>query len=378
MLSMFWDETHHALYESVTRWVEAHLRPHATAWEEAGLFPRELYAAAGAAGLLGVGWPEELGGSGGDIFHRLIVAEGLLRGGSCGTAMGLGSHTIALPPILELGSPEQQERFIPPVLRGERVAALAITEPGAGSDVAGVQLRAVQDGDHYVLDGQKTFITSGTRADTLTVLARTGEGRHDGLSFFVVEAPNPGLRVGRPLQKMGWWASDTAELFFEGCRVPVEHRLGPEGAGFLGAMVNFTAERLLLGATAVAMSAMAIEETERHIAVRRAFDKPIGAFQVTRHKVAEMRTDEASARAFVSVVAERYRRGEDVATEAAMAKNMSAAAVARVTDAAVQLHGGMGYMRECLVERLYRDQRLLSIGGGTSEIMRELIWRRTR
>jgi acyl-CoA dehydrogenase len=177
---------------------------------------------------------------------------------------------------------------------------------------------------------------------------------------------------------MGWWASDTAELFFEDCRVPIEHRLGPEGAGFLGAMVNFTAERLLLGATAVAMSAMAIEETERYIAVRRAFDKPIGAFQVTRHKVAEMRTDEASARAFVSVVAERFRRGEDVATEAAMAKNMSAAACARVTDAAVQLHGGMGYMRECLVERLYRDQRLLSIGGGTSEIMRELIWRRTR
>jgi len=376
MLAMFWADSHHALQRSAQAWVDQHIRPHATAWEEAGTFPRELYAQAGAAGLLGVGYPEALGGVEGDIFHQLIVVEALLRGGAVGLAMSLGSHAIALPPILALGDADQQRRFVTPVLRGEAIAALGVTEPGAGSDVSGLRTRARREGDRYLLDGQKTFITSGCRADFVTVLARTSDDKHGGLSIFVVEKGAPGFRVGRPLQKMGWWSSDTAELFFEGCEVPVENRIGDEGIGFLGVMVNFTTERLLLAAAGVAVSRLALEESERHIASREAFGRTLDGFQVVRHRIAEMATDEAAARAFVATVAERHRRGEDVTVEAAMAKNMAAATAARVTDAAVQLHGGMGYMRECLVERLFRDQRLFSIGGGPTEIMRELIWRR--
>lgn len=375
MLPLFWDETHHALRASAGRWVTQHIAPHAFDWEEAGSFPRELYAAAGQAGLLGIGYPEHLGGSGGDVHHKLIVAEALVRGGSVGTAVGLGSHSIALPPILALGNEAQQVRWIPPVLRGEAVAALAVTEPDAGSDVAGLRCRAVRDGDHYVVNGAKTYITSGVRADLITLAVRTGDDAHGGLSLLVVERGTPGFRVGRPLKKMGWWASDTAELFFEDCRVPAENLLGEENAGFYGIMANFVNERLLLAATTVAIARLALDEAERYVHERQAFGRTLWGFQVTRHRIAEMVTREEAARAFVAVVAERSRRGEDVTAAVAMAKNTAADACSFVTDAAVQLFGGLGYMRESLVERLYRDARLFPIGGGTTEIMREIITR---
>jgi len=376
MLPLFWDETHHALRESAERWVARHIAPHAEAWEEACEFPRELYREAGEAGLLGVAWPEEDGGGGGDLLHGLIVAEALIRGGSVGTAMGLGTHSIALPPIQTLGSPEQRARWVGPVLRGEKVAALAITEPGAGSDVANIRCRARRDGDHYVIDGSKTFITSGVRADLVTLAVRTGEAGYGGVSLIVVERGTPGFSVGRALRKMGWWASDTAELVFEGCRVPVENLLGQENMGFYGIMANFTNERLLLAASAVAIARLALEACQRYVREREAFGRPLWGFQVTRHRLAEMATAESAARAFVATVAERARRGEDVTSEVAMAKNAAVAACSQVTDAAVQLHGGMGYMRESLVERLYRDARLLPIGGGTTEIMNEIISKR--
>ncbi|NOY28179.1 MAG: acyl-CoA dehydrogenase [Oligoflexia bacterium] len=382
MLDLFYDDTHRALRDSAQRWVDHHITPNASAWEEAGAFPTSLIRQAGQAGLLSAVYPEHLGGAGGDIFHALIVAEALVRGGSVGTAMGLGSHAIALPPILALGTPQQQQRFVPPVLRGERVACLAITEAGAGSDVAGIRTRAVRQGDHYVINGSKTFITSGQRADLVTLAVRTqGDPddpatRHQGISLIVVEAGTPGFTTGRPLQKMGWWASDTAELFFEDCAVPAENLLGDEGAGFVGIMANFVSERLLLAASAVATARLALDDTRRYIAQRHAFGRPLEGFQVTRHRLAELCTLEAQARAFVATVAQRHRLGQDVSAEVAMAKNAAVKACASVCDGAVQLHGGMGYMRECRIERLFRDQRLFAIGGGTTEIMNEVIWSR--
>lgn len=376
MLPQFWDETHHALAESARRWTERAISPHAAEWEEANEFPRALYAEAGQAGLLGAAYPEAWGGGGGDLLHGLVVTEALVRGGSVGTAVGLGSHAIALPPILALGSDEQKARWVPPVLRGEKVAALAITEPAAGSDVAGIACKAVRDGADYVVNGTKLYITSGARADLVTLAVRTGEPGYGGISLVVVEKGTPGFRVGRPLKKMGWWASDTAELIFEECRVPAENLLGQENMGFYGIMANFTNERLLLAATTVAIARLALEASQRFVHEREAFGRPLWGFQVTRHRLAEMATAEAQARAFVSVVADKARRGEDVTADVAMAKNAAAAACSFVTDAAVQLHGGMGYMRESLVERLYRDARLFPIGGGTTEIMNEIIARR--
>lgn len=376
MLDLFLDETHHQLRAVADRWVDVHLRPHTEKWEEEASFPRELYAEAAAAGLIGATYPTELGGDGGDVFHGLIVTEALVRGGSVGVAVGLGSHAIALPPILNLGSEEQRRRFVPPVLRGEKIAALAVTEPGAGSDVANLRCKATREGGAYRLNGTKTFITSGVRADLVTVAARTGEPGHGGLSLFVVERGTPGFTVGRALRKMGWWASDTAELVFEDCMVPEENRIGDEDAGFYALMANFVPERLLLAAVGVAMARLALDETERYIAQREAFGRPIGNFQVIRHRIAEMATREEAARAFVATVAERHRRGEDVIDQVAMAKNHASDACQYVCDQAVQLHGGYGYMREYVVERLYRDARILPIGGGTTEIMRELISRR--
>jgi acyl-CoA dehydrogenase len=376
VLSMFWDDTHHALAESTRRWVERHITPHAAQWEEDGLFDRRLYRAAGEAGILGVTYPEAYGGAGGDVLHGLIVGEALVRGGSVGTAMGLGSHAISLPAILALGSEAQKARWAPPILAGEMIACLGITEPGAGSDVAGITTRAVRDGDHYIVNGSKTFITSGCRADVAVVAVRTGPDRHAGVSLLVIERGTPGFSTGKPLKKMGWWASDTGELFFTDCRVPVDNLLGGEGAGFMGIMANFVTERLLLACTCVAMAKMALEASEAYVKERTAFGRPLEGFQVTRHRIAEMATREAAARAFTAVVTERFRRGEDVTAEVAMVKNTAVAACSFVTDAAVQIFGGMGYMRESLVERLYRDARLFPIGGGTTEIMRELISRR--
>ena len=376
MLSAYWDETHLALKASVDGWTERHIKPFAEQWEEAHSFPDELFQQAGDAGLMGIGYPEELGGSGGDIFHSLIAIESLIRGGSPGTAVTLGIHAIAIPPILALGTEEQKARWVPSVLEGRAIACLGVSEPGAGSDVAGIRTTATRDGDFYRIEGAKTYITAGTRADFVTLLARTDPDPHGGLTFFVLPTDTPGFRVGKSLKKMGWWASDTAELFFDDCRIPADHRLGDEGSGFIGAMANFATERLVLAANCVAIAQLALDQSVSYSREREAFGRPISKFQVNRHKLAEMATKTEAARTFVASVAAQYRNGEDVTTAAAMVKNFSAEVCSYVTDAAVQLHGGMGYMRESLVERLYRDARLYPIGGGTTEIMRELIGRR--
>jgi acyl-CoA dehydrogenase len=374
MSYLFEGDEHLALRAQVRRWAEREVAPHALAWEEAEEFPRALYARAAEAGVLGLSYPEELGGAGGDLSHAVVAAEEMiLAGRSVGVTVGLGSHAIALPPILRAGTDAQRARWVPPVLRGERIAALAVTEPGGGSDVAALRTRARRDGDHYIVDGAKTFITSGARADLVTVAVRTGEAGHGGISMLVVEAGTPGFTVGRRLKKMGWWASDTAELFFDGCRVPVENLVGEEGAGFIAIMQNFVTERVLLAAQCVAIATLALQESARYARERSAFGRPIAGFQVIRHKLADMTTRLAAARALTGEVVQRALRGDADPSLAAMAKNAATDMCSSVCDDAVQIHGGNGYMREYVVERLYRDARLFPIGGGTREIMNEII-----
>lgn len=369
----YFGESHQILRQTVARFVEREIKPFVDEWEEDGEFPRELYRKAADIGLLGVGYPEEWSGFNGDIFHEVVVTEELTRCGSGGVAAGLMSHAIALPPILALGTQEQKERFVPAVLRGEKVTALGITEPGGGSDVANIRTRAVRDGNHYIVNGSKTMITSGSRADQITLAVRTGGAGHKQISLLVVEAPSPGFSVSKKLKKMGWWASDTAELSFQDVRVPVQNLLGAEGAGFYGIMHNFQKERLYLSLMANTTAQMALEESIKYARVREAFGKNLVGFQVTRHKLVDMATLVEISREFTYRVAAKIGTGENSVKEISMAKIFSAEICDKVCHHAVQIHGGYGYMRECLVERLYRDSRILSIGGGTSEIMKEII-----
>jgi acyl-CoA dehydrogenase len=369
-------ESHELYRRSCLRFVEEEISPHVVEWEESGEFPRELYRKAGRAGILGVTFPEEYGGGGGDLFHTIVTTEALLTAGSTGVAAGLGSLGIALPPIFFLGTEEQKRRFMPPVLTGEKVAALAITEPGAGSDVAGVSTRAERRGDRYVLNGAKLFITSGVRADFVSVLARTGDDPHGGLTFFVVEKGMKGFSVSRALKKTGWWASDTAELAFEDVEVPVENRIGDEGSGFIALMRNFQSERLGLAVMGHATAEIVLNDALEYAKQRRAFGRSLTGFQVVRHKLAEMATKVQVAKSFNYDLARRVMNGEYLVGETSMAKNFSAEVAVEVCYQAVQILGGMGYMRETRVERLSRDARLLPIGGGTSEIMNEIIAKR--
>ena len=373
MRRMKLDESHELFRETCLRFAREKIAPHVFEWEEAGEFPRELYREAAAAGVLGASFPEELGGGGGDMLHGLIGVEGLLAGGSSGVVAGLGSLGIALPPILILGSPEQQRRFVPPVLAGDKIAALAITEPGTGSDVAGIKTRAVREGDEYVINGSKLYITSGVRADLVSVLCRTGADKHGGLTFFVVEKGMPGFTVSRALKKTGWWASDTAELSFDSVRVPVANRIGDEGSGFTALMRNFQHERLALAFYGHSTAAIVLQDALEYARERQAFGRPLVGFQVTRHKLARMATQVEAARALDYEIALRVRDGEYLVKEVSMAKNFAAEVAQEVCYEAVQILGGMGFMRETRVERLSRDARILPIGGGTTEIMNEII-----
>jgi acyl-CoA dehydrogenase len=374
-LAPYLDDSHRSFGAACARFAAERIAPNAFAWEEAEHFPDSLYAEAAEAGVLAPTFPAALGGGGGDVFHGVVAAEALLGGGCTGAVVGLGSLAIALPPILLLGTPEQQERFARAVLAGERIAALAITEPGTGSDVAGIRTRAHKVEGGWRISGAKTFITSGVRAHLITVLARTADDPHGGLTFFVVPRGTPGFSVSRALQKTGWRASDTAELAFDDVFVPDDHRIGPEGSGFLALMNNFENERLLLAVNGVALARLALEDALAWAKERQAFGRPIGKFQVIKHKLAEMATAVQGARTHVYAVAEQMRRGERVPVEVAMAKNHAAQVARDVTWEAVQILGGMGYMRETRAERLSRDARLLPIGGGTTEIMNEIIAR---
>ncbi|MGV2421655.1 UNVERIFIED_CONTAM: acyl-CoA dehydrogenase family protein [Pseudomonas aeruginosa] len=370
----YFDESHQLIRDSVRRFVEREVLPYIDEWEEAEEFPRELYLKAGAAGILGIGYPEAYGGScEGDLFAKVAASEELMRCGSGGLVAGLGSLDIGLPPVVKWARPEVRERVVPAVLRGEKIMALAVTEPSGGSDVANLKTRAVRDGDHYRVSGSKTFITSGVRADYYTVAVRTGGEGFAGISLLLVEKGTAGFSVGRKLKRMGWWASDTAELFFDDCRVPAENLIGVENAGFACIMANFQSERLALAVMANMTAQLALEESLRWAREREAFGKPIGKFQVLRHRLAEMATQLEVSREFTYRQAAKMAAGKSVIKEISMAKNFATDVADRLTYDAVQVLGGMGYMRESLVERLYRDNRILSIGGGSREIMNEII-----
>jgi acyl-CoA dehydrogenase len=370
----YFDDSHRLVRDSVRRFVEREILPHIADWEEAEEFPRELYRKAGEAGILGIGYPEAYGGSHeGDLFAKLAASEELMRSGSGGLVAGLGSLDIGLPPLLKWGRAELRERIVPQVLAGEKIMALAVTEPSGGSDVASLKTRAVRDGEHYRVTGSKTFITSGVRADYYTVAVRTGGEGYGGVSLLLVEKGTPGFTVGRKLKKMGWWASDTAELFFDDCKVPAENLIGMENMGFACIMANFQSERLALATMANMTAQLALEEALKWGAEREAFGKPIGKFQVLKHRLAEMATQVEVSREFTYRQAAKMAVGQSVVKEISMAKNFATDVADRVVYDAVQLLGGMGYMRESLVERLYRDNRILSIGGGTREIMNEII-----
>ncbi|WP_330207758.1 acyl-CoA dehydrogenase family protein [Pseudomonas sp. AM14(2022)] len=370
----YFDPSHQMVRDSVRRFVEREILPDINAWEEAESFPRELYLKAGAAGILGIGYPEALGGSHeGDVFAKVAASEELMRCGSGGLVAGLGSLDIGLPPIVKWARPEVRERVVPQVLSGEKICALAITEPGGGSDVANLQTRAVRDGEFYRVSGSKTFITSGVRADFYTVAVRTGAPGFGGISLLLIEKGTPGFTVGRQLKKMGWWASDTAELFFDDCRVPVGNLIGAKNMGFACIMGNFQSERLALALMANMTSQLALEEALKWAREREAFGKPIGKFQVIKHRLAEMATALEVSREFTYRQAAKMAAGQSVIKEISMAKNVATDTSDRITSEAVQILGGLGYMRESLVERLYRDNRILSIGGGTREVMNEII-----
>ena len=368
---------HEALRHSLRGFVEREIAPHAAAWDEAGAFPRELYAKAGAIGLLGIGHPEELGGTPADLFMTIVAAEELARAGSGGVQAGLGSHHIALPPILAHGSEALRQLVVPPVLAGRKIAALAITEPGGGSDVAALKTSARRDGDHYIVDGEKTFITSGLRADFLTVAVRTDPAQRGpgGLSLLVIDGDTPGLSR-HVLAKTGWWASDTAQLHFDGCRVPASRLVGEEGAGFRAVMHNFNHERLMMAAMACSYAQVCTEEALDWARQRKTFGAPLAERQVIRHKIVDMVLRVEAARALVYELAYRlqHRLGEAPALVArvCMAKVAATQAMQFCADQAVQILGGMGYMRGTKSERLYREVKVMMIGGGSEEIMKDL------
>ena len=373
MYDQYFGESHEMLRTSVRKFVEQEIKPYIDRWEEEGTFPRELYKKAGEAGFIGLGSPEEFGGTPADIFHQVAYTEEILRCGSVGLVSSLGSSAIAVPPILALGTEAQKNKYVPPVLAGDQIAVLGVTEPSGGSDVANLLTRAVRKGDKFIVSGSKTFITSGTRADYVTTAVRTGGPGHSGISLLMIERGMPGFTVSKKLEKMGWWASDTAELSFDDCEVPVENLLGEENKGFYGIMLNFQKERLYLAVEAHAVAEMALEESIRYARERTAFGKTLTGFQVTRHKLAEMATLVEASKQFNYRVAARIGDGVNASRDVCMAKNFATKACDRVVYDAVQIHGGYGYCREYLVERLYRDSRLFSIGGGTYEIMNEVI-----
>jgi acyl-CoA dehydrogenase len=369
--SAHYGDEHAALRATVRRFVDAELAPHVAAWEEAKTFPRALYRRAGELGLLGVGFPAEYGGTPADPFASLVVIDELARTGSGGLLASLFSHTIAAPPIVAGGGDALKARVLPGILSGATIAALAITEPSGGSDVASLRTRAVRDGDHYVVTGEKTFITSGLRADWLTVAVRTGGPGAGGVSLLLVDGATPGL-ARTPLDKMGWWCSDTATLRFDGVRVPAEHLLGAENAGFPLVMRNFNNERLNLAAQSLGFARVCLDEASDWALARTAFGKRLVEHQVIRHKLVAMATRVEATRALLEELAARVARGEQPVAQLCMLKNFAAQTVKFCADEAVQILGGLGYVRGSKSERVYRDAKIYQIGGGTDEVLTDL------
>lgn len=372
MASPYYTAEHEAFREQVRRFVESEITPHIQNWEDAGAVPRDLYRRCAEHGLLGLGYAEELGGTPvPDGFYQVIFIQELCRSGSGGIVAALGSLGIGLPPLLAMGSAALKQRFVPPVLAGEQIAALAITEPGGGSDVANLSTRAQREGDHYIVNGSKTFITQGMQADVFTVAVRTGGPGIGGISMLLVTADAPGFSR-TPLRKMGWHCSDTATLYFDNCRVPADQLIGPENQGFMGIMRNFNNERVALAAQACALAQACIDEARDWAETRQTFGKPLLKHQVIRHKLVDMQTRQLAAQALLeSLVWQLDHRALPIA-ELCMLKNCATSMLEYVAGEAVQILGGAGYMRGCASERIFRESKVLSIGGGASEIMKDL------
>lgn len=369
--SPYYTADHEAFRDQMRRFVDREIAPHATAWDEACEFPRELYRKASAVGLLQLNFPEEYGGVAADRFFAIIAGQELARAGSGGVAASLMSHTIGAPPVAKLGAEHLKRRVLPPVLAGEKIAALAVTEPGGGSDVANLKTTARLDGDHYVVRGEKTFITSGLRADFFTVAVRTGGPGMAGISLLLIDRDTPGFSR-TPLQKMGWWASDTATLHFDDCRVPAENLIGRENAGFMGIMLNFNDERLGLAASAIGFARTAYDEALDYARQRETFGKRLLGHQVIRHKLVDMAQRIEASQAMLERIAWALDQGESPIAALCLLKNQATQTMAFCASEAVQILGGAGYMRGAKSERIYREVKVNAIGGGTEEIMKDL------
>jgi alkylation response protein AidB-like acyl-CoA dehydrogenase len=365
---IFSDE-HEQLRDSIRAFVTRELRPHAEEWEET-TFPDSVFRRMGELGFLGLDKPEQYGGQGGDYFTSLVLGEEMVHSESGGLAMGIAVHTdMAMPPILAFGSEEQKQEWVVPAIRGEKILCLGITEPDAGSDVQSIKTRAVRDGDGWVINGSKTYITNGHRADVIVLVTRTG----DSHSLFLVPMDLPGVVREKKLEKLGMHASDTALLAFQDVRVPSTALLGEEGKGFYHIMWELQGERLIGAAGCVASAQKAFDKTLHYAMDRTAFGRPIGKFQVSRHKFADMATKIEAARQLVYTTAWRFANGEYPVREISMAKLYASRMVCEVADECLQIHGGAGYMKEYGIERLWRDVRLNRIGAGTDEVMLEVI-----
>ncbi len=370
-------QEHEEFRLAVRDFVETELAPHAEEWEREGHFPDWVFKRMGDLGYLGVRYPVEYGGSGGDWGHTIVVAEEMAGTGSGGVGMGIGVQSdMATPPILRFGTEEQKQRYLVPAIRGERIACLGISEPGAGSDVAGIQTTARRDPatGEFIINGRKIFITNGARADFCTLVTRTDRGAgHEGFSLFLVDRDTPGFGVAQELDKLGMRSSDTAELILDDVRVPADALLGDEGRGFIELMWELQGERLIGAAGSIAGAQRVFDRTLEYAKSRYAFGRPIGSFQVNRHAFAEMATELEAARQLTYDTALAWERGEYPVRQISMVKLHAGLAVGRVINRCMQIWGGHGYAAGSGIERAWRDARVIRIGGGTDEVMREVI-----
>jgi acyl-CoA dehydrogenase len=376
-IAHYFSPAHEQFRASVRAFVQREIAPFVNEWDEAETFPRELYRKAADLGLLGMGYDEQYGGTPSDIFFRIAQAEELARAACGGVASSLMSHSIGLPPVAVWGSEALKAELIPPVISGKKISALAVTEPGGGSDVAALKTTAVRDGDDYVVNGEKIFITSGMRADYITTAVRTDPANKGagGVSALVIPGDTPGLSR-TPLKKMGWWAGDTAHLRFDDCRVPARFLLGEEGKGFKVFMNNFNGERIGMAASAVGYAQVCLEEAVDWARQRKTFGVPLSERQVIRHKLMDMMGRVDAARSTVYELAWRLENkvGDpaQLVARICLAKVLATQAMQFCADQAVQILGGMGFMRGTKCERIYREVKVMMIGGGSEEIMKDL------
>jgi acyl-CoA dehydrogenase len=376
--SPFYTDDHNAWRATIRRFVEKELAPNVEEWEEAGELPRELYKKAADIGLIGMGFPEEFGGTPvSDGFFGIVTAEEMGRLGAGGVNASLLIHGIGLPPVINFGSEEMKQRIAPQVLSGQKIHALAITEPSGGSDVANLKTTAKDAGDHYLVNGSKMFITSGVNADFYSVAVRTGDKNRNGISLLLIERDMPGF-TRTPLKKMGWWASDTAALYFDDVKVPKTNLIGEEGHGFEAIMKNFNSERLGMAASANAQARVCLEDSLAWARDRHTFGQRLADHQVIRHKFAEMARKINATQAYLEQCALRVHAGESPIADLSLLKVQSSLTMEFCAREAMQILGGTGFMRGGRVERIYREVRVMAIGGGSEEIMRDLVARQMR